>query len=62
MNKARFARLLVVIGELTAIRDEEREAFENLPPNFQAADRGQDMENAVEHLDSAVDALAPFTD
>ena len=62
MNKARFKRLVWVIEELTAIRDEERDAFENLPENFQMAERGQEMENAVEHLDSAVDALAPFMD
>lgn len=44
-------------SDLEAIKDEEREAFENLSESFQGSDRGQAMEAAADALEEAVGAL-----
>jgi len=41
---------------LDAVKDEEQEAFDNLPEGLQQADRGQAMEAAVEKLQEVYDA------
>ncbi|MFC5358132.1 hypothetical protein [Azospirillum himalayense] len=58
MNKDRRKRLaeaaelleqaLAVISE---VKDEEQEAFDNLPESFQQGERGQTMEEAISNLD-----------
>jgi hypothetical protein len=35
-------------------RDDEQNAFENMPEGLQASDRGQAMETAIEALESAI--------
>lgn len=47
MNKARFARLSKLIEELSAIRDEEQDAFDNLPENFQYGSQGETMQEGI---------------
>ena len=42
---------------LEVVRDEEQEAFENLPENLQESDRGQKMEEAADALDTAISDL-----
>ncbi len=51
MNKARRKRIAIVLDklrvaneELTAIRDEEQDAYDNLPENIQTGLRGDDMQ------------------
>lgn len=36
------------------MRDEEQDAFDNLPDGFQTGDRGQQMEENIMNMDSAV--------
>lgn len=50
---------------LSDLRDDEQEAFENLPEGFQQGERGQNMEQVMGYIDeardrinSAMDALA----
>ena len=43
-------------------RDDEQEAFDNLPEGLQQAERGQEMEQAVEYLDNASTTLSDLFD
>jgi hypothetical protein len=43
---------------LESLKDEEQEAFDNLPEGLQQADRGQSMEAIASALDDAVDTLS----
>jgi len=42
---------------LESCKDEEEEAFENLPEGLQSSDRGETMEQNVEYLQTAIDEL-----
>lgn len=62
MNADRRKRIAALTAELErikedieALRDEEQEAFDNLPENFQEGERGERMETAIENLDYAAD-------
>jgi len=39
------------------VRDEEQEAFDNMPDGLQQSERGQAAEQAASELDDAVDSL-----
>ena len=43
-------------------RDDEQEAFDNLPEGLQQAERGQTMEQAVEYLDNASTVITDLFD
>lgn len=43
-------------------RDDEQEAFDNLPEGLQQAERGQTMEQAVEYLDNASAVITDLFD
>ena len=60
MNKARFARLSKLIEELSAIRDEEQDAFDNLPENFQYGSQGETMQEGIDVMDEALSTLEVF--
>lgn len=58
MNKQRRKRLseafdkLCEVGEILAeVKEEEQEAYDNLPENFQYGERGEEMQNYIEMLD-----------
>ncbi len=64
MNKARRKQLEKVVEVLTAqmeeletIKDEEQEAFDNLPESIQYGERGETMEENVDELDSIITDL-----
>lgn len=64
MNADRRARILKLAAQLSDIKsqietlaEEEREAFENLPENLQASDKGQASETAATWLEDAASAL-----
>ena len=64
MNKARRKQLEKVVEvltaqmeELEAIKDEEQEAFDNLPESIQYGERGETMEENVDELDSIITDL-----
>ena len=53
-----------IITELEAIRDDEQQAFDNLPEGLQQSERGQaseqaatDIEEAISNAESAADGL-----
>ena len=72
MNQDRRAKIEAAVEELRnalstmqelhstleSLRDEEQEAFDNLPEGLQQADRGQSMEAIASALDDAVDTLS----
>lgn len=39
------------------IRDEEQDAYDNLPESFQFGDRGRQMEENIMNMDSAMDEI-----
>lgn len=60
MNKERRKRLEKVLGtlqelqaEIEAVKDEEQEAFDNMPESLQQGDRGQTMEEGISHIEDA---------
>lgn len=71
MNRIRRKSLKVILGqmeELSAVLEtvkealqdvlnEEQEAYDNLPEGLQEADRGQQMQEYIEALESVVDSL-----
>ena len=60
MNKKRFARLSKLIEELSALRNEEQDAFDNLPENFQYGSQGETMQEGIEVMDEALSTLEVF--
>lgn len=62
MNKARrkeIARAIELIEEareiLENVRDEEQDAFDNLPESLQSSERGEAMEEYISTLDDFID-------
>lgn len=60
MNKQRRARIEEIIASLAElqsdielIRDEEQEAFDNLPEGPQESERGERMQEAIDRLEDA---------
>lgn len=69
MNKARRKQLEKVVEVLTAqmeeletIKDEELDAFDNLPEGIQCSERGETMEENVDELDSIITDLENVID
>lgn len=46
-----------IIEAIQIIRDDEQEAFDNMPESLQCGEKGVDMELAVDNLDSVIDSL-----
>ena len=44
-------------AEAESLRDEEQEAFDNLPELFQQGDKGETMQNAIDALEQAISSL-----
>lgn len=61
MNKMRREQIQQIIRKLEDllenILDDERDAYENMPENFQQSQRGLNSEEAQESLEGAIDAL-----
>ncbi len=60
MNRERRKRLQEAFDKiaeaqeiLSEVRDEEQEAYENLPENFQYGERGEEMQGYIEMIDEA---------
>lgn len=58
MNKARRKRLgeafdkcAEILEILEEVKQEEEEAYENLPDSFRDGDRGEEMQNYIEMID-----------
>lgn len=64
MNKYRRNQLQKIYDAISAIqadleevRDDEQEAFDNMPEGIQCSERGEMSENAISELDDALYAL-----
>lgn len=62
MNKDRrkaigniYDKLIDIQSDLECIRDEEQEAFDNLPESIQYSERGERMEEYISSLEEALD-------
>ena len=62
MNKDRrnaisdiYGKLIDIQSDLECIRDEEQEAFDNLPESIQYSERGERMEEYISSLEEALD-------
>ena len=57
MNLKRRARLQEGIDILDEVIDEEQAAYDNMPENLQAAEKGQALEEGLDNLREAKDSL-----
>lgn len=64
MNKARRKELMELLDmaqelqpRLEALRDEEQEAFDNMPEGLQGSERGEMTQAAADALDQAATAI-----
>lgn len=57
IQKIEEARTLIEI-----VRDEEQEAFENMPDGIQSSGRGEKMGETISSLDEAIDDIDNLTD
>lgn len=69
MNKDRRKRLAAIaetieeqMSELEYVRDEEQEAFDNLPESIQYSDRGSDMEDKISEIDDILSDISDIID
>ena len=69
MNKQRrkaisdiYDKLIDIQSNLECIRDEEQEAFDNLPESIQCSERGERMEEYISSLDEALDYVGYAVD
>lgn len=69
MNKNRrnaisdiYDKLIDIQSNLECIRDEEQEAFDNLPESIQYSERGERMEEYISSLDEALDYVGYAVD
>ena len=51
-----------LVNYLEELRDEEDEAYDNMPEQFQDSERGEIMQTAIEALDNAADWLQEAID
>lgn len=56
------ASIRSAVVELESLKDEEQEAFDNLPEGLQGGDKGQAMEEAINTLDEAINSIGDGTD
>lgn len=69
MNKERRERLQRISGLicearelLETVRDDEQEAFDNMPENLQGSERGEQMEEWICTMEEAIDSLSDIED
>lgn len=69
MNKSRRSRIDALIQkiedlcyDIDVIREEEENAYDNLPESIQESERGEAMSEAVSNLEDAISYLEEVTD
>lgn len=69
MNKARRKQLDEAISKLEdakaiidSVREEEQDAFDNMPENLQSTGRGEAMESAISNMEDAVNDIDSVID
>ena len=50
-----------VIATLEAVKDEEMEAYENMPENLQYSERGETMSDNIDSLEEIIEMLMDAT-
>lgn len=65
MNRERRKRIDAlnlehVLAELESLRDEEREAFDNMPESMQDGERGARVSECADALETIADAVQEF--
>jgi len=45
------------VNIIEAVKDEEQDSFDNMPESFQQGDKGSQMEEGIQALESAVDSI-----
>lgn len=60
--KAIREKLSDIFAELESIRDDEEEAFDNMPESFQNSERGEKAQEAIYHLNGAVSGVEAILD
>ncbi len=61
MNKDRKKRLSKIWSLLEEIKDEEQEAFDNLPESMQYTEKGESMEQNIDEIDEVMERLNEIT-
>ncbi|MEY8366569.1 hypothetical protein AALA22_13100 [Anaerovoracaceae bacterium 41-7] len=62
-SKFNLSSKLSQIGdEVEAVKDEEEEAFDNLPDQFQCGLKGVDMESAINELEELIENIESIID
>lgn len=69
MNKERRKQLEEAIAKLEdakslieSVRDEEQDAFDNMPEGLQSGERGERMEAAISQMDDAISEIESSVD
>ena len=69
MNKSRRATLTMIANameelksRLETVRDEEQDAFDNMPESLQESERGEAMQEAIDNMEYAMDSLEEAVD
>ncbi|MDR2002120.1 MAG: hypothetical protein LBQ74_03745 [Prevotella sp.] len=69
MNNARRKKIEDINDELgkllerlEELRDEEQEAYDNLPEGIQDSERGENMYNAIDNIESAISSMEEIAD
>lgn len=64
MNKSRRATLNMIVNaieelktQLESVRDDEQDAFDNMPESLQESERGETMQEAIDNMEYAIDNL-----
>ena len=64
MNKTRRTaiekirdKLMDLLEEIEQVKDQEQEAFDNMPEGLQSSERGEAMESAISSLEEAYDSV-----
>ena len=57
MNRQRRKQLVKALAILQAVHDEEQEAFDNMPESIQESERGEGMEDGLNLLVEAIEAI-----
>ena len=69
MNRARRKRLQEILDQIeflqmdvNTVRDEEQDAYDNLPESIQYSERGEQMQEYADHIEEAYQSLQEAID
>lgn len=54
--------LAKLLEQLEVLRDEEQEAYDNMPESLQDSERGEKMSDALITMESAIDSITEATE